>query len=157
MKLSAREDIDVPQDRAFRTVTTFDHWERAALRNGATVMRTDLLPEAAPGMIWDVGFSWRGKPRKLNIRLTDMDAPQALRFNWTSPSFEGWMTIDVVKMGPRRTRLAIKLEVKPRTLASRLFLQSVKLARGRVTKRFDAAVAQFAAAVASRAPLSELR
>lgn len=157
MRLGAREDIDVPQDRAFRTVATFDHWERAALRNGATVVRTDTLTAPGSGMAWEVGFTWRGKPRNLSIRLTEYEAPHAMRFAWVSPSFEGGMSIDLVRMGPRRTRLAIKLEVKPRTLASRLFLQSLKLARGRVTRRFEGAVKQFAAAIVNRQPRDELR
>lgn len=152
MKLSAREDIDVPQDRAFQTLARFEHWERAALRGGASVTRTDRLAAAGPGMAWQVGFAWRGKPRSLSIRLTDFDAPQGMRFEGMSPSLQGWMTIDVVRMGPRRTRLVVTLEVKPRTLASRLFLQSLRLARGRVVKRLQTSVEQLGQAIVKHQP-----
>lgn len=152
MRLSAREDIDVPQDRAFSTLATLEYWERAALRKGATVVRTDMLGTTGPGMTWQVGFSWRGKPRSLTIRLTEIDPASGLRFEGVSPSFEGWMSIDIVRMGPRRSRLALKLEVTPRTLAARLFLQSMRLARRRVTRRFEVAVGQLAQAIVNRQP-----
>lgn len=150
MRLSGREDIDVPQERAFRALAAFDHWERAALRKGASVLRTDTLAEAAPGMTWQVGFVWRGRPRTLTVKLTEFDAPQTLRFEGISPSFQGWMAIEVVRMGARRSRLALTIEVKPRTLAARLFLQSARLARGRITARLDLRMKQLAAAIVSR-------
>jgi Polyketide cyclase / dehydrase and lipid transport len=152
VRLSAREDIDAPQERAFRALAAFDHWERAALRKGASVLRTDTLAEAAPGMTWQVGFVWRGRPRNLTIHLTEIDAPQALRFEGVSPSFQGWMAIEIVRMGARRSRLAMTMEIKPRTLASRLFLQSARLARGRITKRLDMAMKQLGAFIISRQP-----
>lgn len=152
MKLNAREDVDVPQERAFRALAAFDHWERAALRKGASVLRTDSLAEAAPGMTWQIGFVWRGRPRSLTVQLTECDAPQTLRFEGTSPSFHGWMVIEVLRMGARRSRLALTVEVKPRTLAARLFLQSARLARGRIKARLDLRMQQLAAAIVSRPP-----
>jgi hypothetical protein len=150
VRLAARDDIDVPQDKAFRALANVEYWERAALRKGASVLRTDTLPAAAPGMEWQVGFVWRGRPRSLTIRLVGIEEPHALRFQGVSPSFEGWMTIETLKMGPRHTRLAVKLEVRPRTLASRLFLQSARLAKGRINRNFEAAVAQLGAAILNR-------
>lgn len=152
MRLAAREDIEVPQDRAFLVLATFEHWERAALRSGASVVRVDTLQTTAPGMTWQVVFSWRGKPRSLTVRLIDFGPPQGMRFEGTSPSFQGWITIDVVRMGPRRSRLAMTMEIKPRTLAARLFLQSMRLARGRITKRLESSMSQLAKAIVNRQP-----
>lgn len=150
MKFNAREDIDMPQEQAFRALSDFDHWERTALRKGANVQRKDTLAVPGPGMTWDIGFVWRAKARNLNVRLAEFDAPQAMRFEGVSPSFEGWMTVEVVRMGARRARLALTVEVRPRTLAARLFLQSARLARRRIKTRLDLRMKQLAAAVVGR-------
>lgn len=166
MKLNARQDIDAAPAAVFRALADFDHWERAALRRGVDVQRTDpgadtaALPVSAPraepppwpvaGMAWRIGFSWRGRPRRLAFDLAAIDVPHALRFAGASAAAEGTLAIDVVALGARRTRLSMSLEVKPRTLAARLFIQSLRLARGRVATRFDNAVAFVAANITDR-------
>ena len=52
MKLSGRTDIQAPVEFVFDAISDFDFWERAALRRGAEVTRTDKLRQPAPGMSW---------------------------------------------------------------------------------------------------------
>jgi hypothetical protein len=49
-----------------------------------------------------------------------------------------------------RTRLVLEIELKPETLAARLLVQSMKLARGALDKRLQVRVAEFAKAVEER-------
>lgn len=150
MKLTTREDIEAPPAFVYATLSDFDHWERAGMRRGADVQRSDTGAAPGQGSRWAIGFDYRGKRRKLDIRLVTLDPGNKLDFVGEAPSVEGSMTFDIVEMGPKRTRLAVALDVKPRTLTARLFLQSLRLARARVQRRFDTRVARLAADIEDR-------
>jgi carbon monoxide dehydrogenase subunit G len=151
MKLSAREDLDAPIATVFERLADFDGWARAAMRRGAEVQRTDSLSRPGPGMAWALEFPYRGKPRSLTLRLDEMAAPERLGFSGRGPNLEGGLSIDLIEMAPRRTRMTVRLEVRPRTLVARLFIQSLKLGRGKIEARFRARVAQAASEIDGRA------
>ncbi|MDO9525977.1 MAG: SRPBCC family protein [Gemmobacter sp.] len=140
MKFTAREDIEAPIAEVFAALTNYDGFERAAMRRGAEVVRE--THKDAPS--WQVAFTYRGKQRRLSIRQVTADPPGTLRFSASATSVEGELAVDIVELGRRRTRMTVVTEVKPRTLAARLFLQSLKLARGKVTRRYQTRVAQLA-------------
>ncbi len=150
MKLSSREDVDAPIEVVFAQLTDFDGWERAALRRGAEVQRSDTATRVGRGTAWSVGFRYRGKPRHVALTLTLLDPPLRLGFSGTGASLDGVLAIDLIAMAPRRTRISVKLEIRPRTLVARLFMQSLKLARARVDGRFRMRVAQVAAEIEDR-------
>lgn len=150
MKLSKRQDIDAPISVVFAELTDFEGWERAALRRGAEVRRTDHLGRIGPGLSWDVRFSYRGKRRDLSLRLDRLDAPEHIGFSGSGPSVEGALSVELLEMAPKRTRMTVQMELKPRTIVARLFLQSLRLARSKVEDKFKGRVAQFAAEVENR-------
>lgn len=150
MKLVTREDIEAPLDQVFAAFADTETWERAALRRGAEVTRVDRLAAFGPGMAWAVAFDHRGKPRRVTVKLTEAAAPNALGFAFSAPSVEGTVGLDFVELGPRRTRVAITTEIKPRTLAARLVMQSLKLARGKVDQKYATRLAQICAEIEDR-------
>jgi hypothetical protein len=60
------------------------------------------------------------------------------------------MTVDLVELGPKRTRVVVSTQIAPKTIAARLFVQAMKLARRRVQRRFDGRMARFAAEMEER-------
>jgi len=60
------------------------------------------------------------------------------------------MRVDLVALSRARTRLSVGLDVTPRTLAGRLMIQSMKLAKGNLSKRFRLRVADYAMDVEER-------
>ena len=50
MRFTTKQDIEAPLDFVYRTMTDFEGWERAAMRRGAEVERTDKLTRVGPGM-----------------------------------------------------------------------------------------------------------
>lgn len=144
MKLSGRTDIGAPMDAVFAALADFDGWERAALRRGADVTRTDKLKKPGPGMTWHVRFAWKGREREVQIKVLVLDAAGHLTLGFDGPAIEGTMNAELVAMAAKRTRLLLQVEAKPRSLAARLFIQSLKLAKTRVQKQFDARLAQLA-------------
>lgn len=144
MKFIAKEDIEVPIDDLFVMLSDFEAFERAALRRGAEVQRTDSLRKPGPGMAWKARFMFRGRERKLAVELVTLEAPGLMTFRGGSQALDGDFRIELVALSRRRTRMAISLEIAPKTLSARLMVQSLKLARNNVTRRFQLRVAGFA-------------
>lgn len=144
MKFSAKEDIEVPIERLFEMLADVEAFERAALRRGAEVQRTDTLRQPGPGMSWKTRFMFRGRERRVAIEMTRLDPPNGMSFKGSSPALEGTMQVELVALSRKRTRMAITTEIAPKTLAARLMVQSLKLARNNVNRRFHLRIAGFA-------------
>lgn len=130
MKLSTREDVAAPVAFVFATLHDYETFERAALRRGAEVQRTGTptRPE------WSIGFTFRGRPRRLTVREVSAEPPVRLTFYGIGKLFQGDLRIDLVELGRMRTRIALTVEVRPLTLPARILLQSAQLARGRILR-----------------------
>ncbi|MFN4155820.1 MAG: SRPBCC family protein [Paracoccaceae bacterium] len=150
MHLSSRTDIEAPIDFVYAALSDFEGWERAAMRRGAEVSRTDKLRAPGPGMGWHVVFRFRGKERMVDIRLTGLDPEAKLAFTGKGRLIEGDMSIELVSLAPRRTRLVLHIKVRPLTIAARLFLQSMKLAKGRIQAKLNTRTEQVATDLETR-------
>lgn len=151
MKISAKQDIEAPLAQVWAALSDFDAWERAAMRRGVDITRTDSLRKPAAGMAWRAGFRFRGRDRRLDLALTRLDAPAHLEAAVNSMSIEGQVVIELIEMAARRTRMLVVSEFRPLSLGARLFLQSLRLARARVDRKYQARVAQFAREIEGRA------
>ena len=150
MKLSGRTDIGAPVAFVFAALSDFESWERSAMRRGADVNRTDKLRVPGVGMTWQARFAWRGRERQLQVRLKKLEPQTAMALDFDGPSVEGTLNIELVELAAKRTRLLMQVEAKPRTLAARLFVQSMRLAKGRVQRRYDARLTSIARDIEAR-------
>lgn len=150
MKLVAKYDVEAPVDFVFAQIADFDGWERAAMRRGADVTRTDRLRAVGPGMGWAVQFRYRGKDRNANIRLDGITPTSNVALTGISVLADGVMNIDLLDLAAKRTRIEVRLEVKPKTLTARIFVQTLRLTRARVERNFSQRVAQLAAEIEDR-------
>ncbi len=144
MQLTTNEDIQAPIEHVFAAIADFDGFTRQALRRGAEVARVDTLTAPGIGMIWETGFDFRGKRRQMRIELTEYDAPNRLCAHSTMPGMTGTLVLDLVALSRQHTRLSIDLQLAPQSLSSRLLVQSLKLARGSLTKRLSKRLVAFA-------------
>ena len=88
--------------------------------------------------------------RKVLIRVEDLKPDHSLGLLIDSPSIEGNSRIEVTVLSPRRSRVRVDLEVKPKTLAARLFINTMRLAKGRVQARFEKGLVQLGARIRDR-------
>jgi len=150
MKFSTKEDIDAPIDAVFAMMCDFETFERAAMRRGAEVRRTDTRQEAGVGLCWHAAFSMRGKRRQVEIEMVTFDSPNEIVLECRSEGLLTMMTLELVALSENRTRLSIAFDLKPLNLSARLLVQSLKLAKASLTKKFKLRVADFARTVEER-------
>ncbi|MEM9580044.1 MAG: SRPBCC family protein [Pseudomonadota bacterium] len=144
MKFSSNEDIEAPIETVFRMYSDFEWFERAALRRGADITRTDNLRGQGAGMTWQASFKFRGKARTVVGEVVDFSSPDSLAIDADSPNLKGMLSVEMVPLSRNRTRVAIALELKPKSLTGRLMVQSLKLGKTRLTRQFKLKAAQFA-------------
>jgi uncharacterized protein YndB with AHSA1/START domain len=150
MKLTAKTDLEVPAAAVFATLLDHPSWEREAMRKGIEVNQSPGSPAAGVGAEWRIRGHFRGKARKIQVRIEEMTPDQRLLLGLDSPSVEGKTQLEVMVLSPRRSRLRVDIEVKPKTLAARLFINTMRLAKGRVQAKFESRLGQFGARIKER-------
>ncbi|MEX5727738.1 uncharacterized protein Ga0609869_001091 [Rhodovulum iodosum] len=143
MKFSTREDIEAPIEKVFAHLSDFETHERAVLHRGAQVTRIDCLAAPGAGMCWLTRFEFRGKPREVETELTEYTPDEAMELKAESSGLVGITRIDLVALSPRKTRLAVSLDVKPQTISARLVLQGLRLAKSNLSDRFKTGIARY--------------
>ncbi len=151
MKFVTEEIVDAPLDVVFAHLTDFERFERDAVAAGAVLRRTDTMPAPGIGMGWTAQFVARGKDRNLTAEVTQFHAPTQLGFAGKVGGMEGDLMIDLQPQGADQTQLVVMLDLRARSISARILLQSLKLARGRVAKRFRKRVRKFARQVGRQA------
>lgn len=144
MHFTSKEDIAAPIEHVFAAVSDFPAFERAALRHGAEIRCNREPMRPGVGLRWHARFPWRGKRREVDTEVAAFDPPDGLAVTARSTSFTGQVSVDLVALSPGRTRMTVDLVVKPQTLAARLLVQSLKLARANLVRKFKARVERFA-------------
>ena len=95
-------------------------------------------------MTWDVSFSMRGKKRDVRLTMVNLTSPTDIGLKAKSQGIDGSFEIELIALSRTRTRMAIALELRPINLSARLLVQSLKLAKSSLNKRFKLRAAEYA-------------
>jgi hypothetical protein len=150
MKFSTKEDVEVPIDAVFDMMCDFETFERAAMRRGAEVQRTDAKEAPGVGMGWRAAFNMRGKRRLVDIEMITFDTPSEIVLECRSQGLLTMMTLELVALSKAKTRITISFDIKPLNLSARLLVQSLKLAKTSLNKKYKLRVADFAKTIEER-------
>lgn len=142
MKISSREDIEVPIGFVFQQVCDFPRFEQQAIARGADV-RPVGQGNYQVGSHWDVTFRYRGRKRKLRAEIQEIDVPERLRLQTESSGISGETVVDLVALSPNLTRMIASIELRPKTMPARILIQSLKLAKISLTNRFKRRLGDF--------------
>lgn len=144
MKLTAKTDLEAPA--AFVHAQLCDHpaWEREATRKGADVERLADRPRTGAGAAWRITGPFQGKVRTIVLTLDRIEPDSLLCYSFDGQMTQGAAELEVSALSARRSRLRVALEVKPKTLAGRVFFGTLRLAKGRLQARLDKGLARFA-------------
>ena len=80
----------------------------------------------------------------MQAKIIRFDGPTDLQIDTTASGLNGETIVELVPLSKNRTRIAITVEMSPKSLSARLFLQSLKLAKSNLTRRFKLRVTEFA-------------
>ena len=156
MKFSSREDIEVAAEQVFAALTDFPALELTAMRRNIELRRLDGLVVPGNGMSWEIRFGLRGKKRMLVASVSEFGAPERLSFEASSPNYEMTLTLVLMALSKKRTRLTVAMEVRPRSPTARLMLQSARLAKASLARRYGDRVKMLALEVEERANLTAI-
>lgn len=151
MRLEDSTDIEVPAQQVFRSLTDIDHFQRLGMRHGLMLRQVEGATVQA-GAKWVAEFPFRGQMRQLTCRIDSLDAPRAITLSGKSGGYEYGAVIALTALSRTTTRLRVDVEVKPKSLAARILLQTMKLARSRLRNRFAQRLNAFGALIEQRNP-----
>lgn len=143
MKFSTRQDTDLSSEALFRAVSDFPKLERVLLRRGANVRRKDAGAAPGLGSAWQINFDWRGKARELVLEVTGYKPPEQLVFSGQSEQFNVTINMTVVALTPSKSRLIFEVDVQPRGMKARLMLQTAKLGKSQLDRKFSQRIGEF--------------
>lgn len=144
MKFSSREDIEAPISYVFSKLSDVPAFERIAMRRGVKLRRIDRMSEIGVGAAWEFEFTFRGKQRSGRALVTEFQSPERLKADVMSDGMDGSTTIDLISLAPGRTRIMVALEIQPKSIAARVLVQSLRLSKASLTKKYKARIADYA-------------
>lgn len=149
MKFSTRFDLDSTAEDLFARIGDFGRIERMLVRRGASVSRVDPAEVPQSGVGWLIGFDWRGRPRSLRLDVVRHDHPERLSMSGMSDALDVAIDATVIALSRSRSRLIFETELRPRNMRARLMMQTAKLAKPQLDRRFERRLGDFLADLAA--------
>jgi hypothetical protein len=150
MKLTVKTDIDAPAEFVHAYLCDNTVWEREAIRRGVEVERPADMPLKGVGAGWRIKLRFRGRIRKVLVRIDEIVQGEVIGYSFEGQALFGTTELETKALSPRRSRLKVSIEAKPKTLAARLFLNTLRLARRKVEERMEKRVGQLGARIEER-------
>ena len=82
--------------------------------------------------------------------MVTLDKPHEMVLECKSTGLFTTMTAELVALSKTRTRVMVIFDIKPLNLSARLLVQSIKLAKAWMTKKYKLRVAEFAKSMKER-------
>ena len=143
MKLSTREDIEAPITKVYSAASNFTAFERHMRHRGVMIVADETAPLSGNGRRWSAQFTWRGRERDVEAELLSIEDERGYTIKSVSEGVVCHTAVDLVALSRTRTRMLVSLDLRPTTLSSRLLIQSLKLAKGRLTGRLKSRLGEF--------------
>ncbi|SIS85334.1 SRPBCC family protein [Paracoccus saliphilus] len=137
MKFSTRIDAEMSAPQLFDKVNDFNRLEQLLIQRGASVSRIDPADEPGTGMGWNIAFDWRGRERTLRLEVVRYDRPERVIMTGLSEALELSIDSTVIALSQTRSRLVYETDIRPRNMRARLMLQTAKLGKARLDRRFE--------------------
>ena len=118
--------------------------ERSALRRGIELQRTGDLPIRETAWPGTCKFSFRGKPREIQLTMASYAPPSGMALDGSGSGVDGRMEVELLALSPQRTRMSVAAQAVAHQPDRALLVQSLKLARSNLNRRFKLRLADYA-------------
>jgi hypothetical protein len=108
------------------------------------------MPLKGVGAGWRIKLRFRGRIRNVLVRLDEMVQDDRIAYSFEGQALFGTTELETKALSPRRSRLKVSIDARPKTLAARLFLNTLRLARRKAEERMEKRVGQLAARIEDR-------
>ena len=112
-------------------------------RSGVSVVWMDELSEIGPGMSWEIDFKFRAVSTNFS-QVQALKLQQSMLISNESDGLSGDVVVNVVALAPKRARLMLSVELKPKNLSARLLLHSMRFAKNSLDRKFKARIRDLA-------------
>jgi len=154
MEFAAVEEIALPPASAWVALSDFGAFEALLAERGVELSRVTGEEQPGLGTKWEGAATVEGVRWPFTAEVTGIDAAGALRLDMASGGVAGALAVRLERSGAERSRAAVRLTLRARSVRARLVLQPLKLAHGRLEERFGRAVARLARRLESHAASS---
>jgi len=151
MQINASETLKGHIEEIFDALSDFAPAEQAAMDRGMRVERLDALAAPAAGMRWKIGFFARGREREADVELVKTTRPTFMQFEGKVGGLFFQSNISCRVADTDATEVTVVTKLKPQAMTARMLVQSLKLARRRVNRRYKMALGRLLRDVESRA------
>jgi len=142
MRFATDEVIPQPATEVYARLADFASVEAALAARGIAVRR--IPGTEGPEPAWAAEVPFRGKPRPIEIAVSRMTPPLALDYRLAGGFLLSDLRFGLQPLAGESTRLDVTLDVRPEGLSGRMLLQSLKLLRPTLVKRFRKRVRSYA-------------
>ena len=143
MKFSTRQDIDVPAHRVFSRATEYARFERLIQRRGIALRRISDCSETGAGPAWAAELTYRGHSRAVDAAMYAVEPNQHLAVKGATSGVDFVLTMDIVELSLTKSRMIFGLDLRPATLPARLMVQSLRLNKATLDRKFAERVSKF--------------
>ena len=91
-----------------------------------------------------------GKKRDLEMEMTRFERSNEICVLSSTSGIDGTGQIELLALSRNRTRVSVVFELKPTNLSAQLLVQSLKLAKNSLTKRYKLRVVEYAKSIEDR-------
>lgn len=136
------EVIARPPAEVWAGLTDFTGNEAAVRARGIDARR--IAGTEGPEPAWAADVHFRGRDRHIEVEVSRMTPPLALGYRLSGSQLVSDLAFVLEELADGRTRLDITLVVKAEGLSGRMILQSLKILRSTLVKRFRKRAADYA-------------
>ena len=138
MELTYQRIIKVPPAYAFARATDFERFEAEGFGNLAPFEPRNEIRAPEIGARWRTAAEFQGRPRRFSLELLEMAEPNRLVMGNKSDKYDVEAEMIFGAADNHSTAFSFKLNAMARSLTAKLILQTIQLAKGRITKSMQA-------------------
>lgn len=130
-------DTKLTISQTFDLLTDIDIIDRLSERANAKIIRRGDPNGPITGLIWEVTAAIRRKVREFTVTVADLDPPRRITYHLQSAQYEIYVDVSLNVIAADLTRMQVAISADPNTLAARMVLHSLRMAKHRLRRRLE--------------------